>query len=101
MLAAVCNHLQESAARVLVFKVFLKVEGQLVDALAQKSNLHLRRASVSGMYCRAFDNTLLFSLCQHGVYGSTARQILQAPALYLFESIQNCATLEVSYGPRP
>ncbi len=34
MLAAVCNHLQESAARVFVFEIFLEVEGKLVDALA-------------------------------------------------------------------
>ncbi len=35
MSAAVCNHLQKSAAAVLVFEVFLKVARKLVNALAQ------------------------------------------------------------------
>ena len=44
--AAVGDHLQQAAARMLVFKVFLKVGRQLVDTLRQKSDLHLWRASI-------------------------------------------------------
>jgi len=65
MRAAVCNHLQESAAGVLVLKVFLQMRGQFVNALRQNSDLYLRRARVLIMNSGFLYNLGLFLLSQH------------------------------------
>jgi len=75
--AAVGNHLQQAAARVLVFGVFLEVSGQLLDALAEDGDLHVSRARVGGVQGDFFDNFLLFLGGKHGPYGSTGRQFAQ------------------------
>lgn len=65
MCAAVCNHLQKSAARVLVFKMFLQMRRKLIDSLAQYSDLNLRRTGVLVMNSRFFDDFRLFRLRKH------------------------------------
>jgi len=65
MRAAVCDHLEETTARVLVFEVFLQMRGKLVDFLRQKGDLDLGRARIRIMY-RDFLNSLgLFLLRKH------------------------------------
>ena len=48
-LAALAHHLQEAAARVVVFLVRLEVLGQIVDPLREDRDLHLRRAGIVGL----------------------------------------------------
>ena len=53
--AALIDHHDQSAARCMVLHVGLEVRGQVVDPLAQKRNLHFRRACVLDMGSELFD----------------------------------------------
>lgn len=46
MVLAICDHTEQSAARVVVLLVLLEVVGEFGDPLAQKGYLDLRRAGV-------------------------------------------------------
>jgi hypothetical protein len=57
---AVCNHLNESATRVVVLLVLLQVVRKTVDLLSEHSHLHLFGTSVRSMDLVLFDDCLLF-----------------------------------------
>ena len=63
--AALPDHFQQAAARMMVFLVFLQMFGEVRDARRQKRNLHFGRAGVAVMHAVFFDNLLLGFLCQH------------------------------------
>lgn len=44
--AALADHHQQSAARTVILVVALQVPGQMVDALGQQRDLHVRRTGV-------------------------------------------------------
>lgn len=69
--AAVGDHLQEAAARVVVFEVSLKVERKFIDFLAEERNLDLGRARILVMNPRLLNSLGLFRLRKHARYGST------------------------------
>ncbi len=58
--SAVCHHLDEAAAGVVVFLVLLEVIGKLVDFLGEHSNLHLFRARVRCVDLVLLNDALLF-----------------------------------------
>ncbi|MDQ5955351.1 MAG: hypothetical protein QG621_354 [Patescibacteria group bacterium] len=61
----VSNHLQKAAAAVLVLGVFLQMRGQIINTLAEDSNLHLRRAGISAVHGHFLYDFLLFLLRKH------------------------------------
>src|SRR3989344_8666562 len=66
MLAAVGHKAQKSAARVLVFVVFVQMGRQFLDTARQKSHLYLRGTRI-GIVAAPFCNLiLLLSLRKHG-----------------------------------
>lgn len=81
MCTSISNHLEKAATRVLIFKIFLQMVREIVNALTKNRYLYLRRARVLVVDCGIFDDFFLFSLCQHGPYGSTAGRFPQGPAL--------------------
>ena len=79
VLATVRDEPQKTAARVLVFAIFVEVGGKLLDATRNDRHLHLRRTGV-GVMARAFcDLISLFSLGQHGRNRITFVALLQDP----------------------
>src|SRR5438270_741686 len=63
---ALRDHLEQPPARVVVLLVSLEVLGQLVDALGEQSDLHLRRAGVAFVRPVLVDDAFLyFRRCRH------------------------------------
>lgn len=58
MRAAICHHLQQASARVLILEVFLQVRRKFINALGEQSNLHFRRTGIlvvdPGFLCYLF-----------------------------------------------
>ena len=65
--ASVTNHLQKTAAAVVVLHVGLQVLGQAVDAVGQNSDLNLRGTCVTLMDGILGNDCLLFGVC-HGFF---------------------------------
>jgi hypothetical protein len=65
MRAAVGHHLEETAAAVLVLGVLLQMRRKLLDALAQKGDLHLGAAGVRVMNGDFLDSLGFLLLGQH------------------------------------
>src|SRR4029078_10107397 len=66
-LAARAHHLQEAAARMVVFLVRLEVLGEVVDALGEDGDLHFRRAGIVGLGSIVFDErSFALSGYRHG-----------------------------------
>lgn len=65
MRAALPNHREQSAARVVVFFVLFQMRGEFLNALGEDGNLHFRRAAVRLVYLSHLDDFLLFSLGEH------------------------------------
>ncbi len=65
MRTAVCNHLEEAAARVFVLSMLAEVAGELIDFLREERNLHLRRAGVLVVDAGFLNNARLFLLGKH------------------------------------
>jgi len=61
--AAVGNHLEEAAARVLVFEMFLQMYSELVYLFRQERNLHLRRAGIACLGRIRLDDFSLAACC--------------------------------------
>ncbi len=57
----VSDHLEKSAAGVEILGVFLEMLGQLVDLTGKNSDLDIRRASVSVVAGRVFNNGRLYA----------------------------------------
>jgi hypothetical protein len=51
--AALADHDQQATARAVVLDVLLEMFGEVVDALGQKSHLHIRRPGVLGVQLKA------------------------------------------------
>lgn len=63
MRAAVGNHLEKSAAGVVVFLMSFEMLGELVDARRENRDLHWSRSGVGSVYLVLFDDCrLLFCL---------------------------------------
>jgi len=60
--AALADHHQQPATRTVIFCVFLEVLGEMIDALREQRNLHIRRTSISFVQLKIF-NCLCF--CFH------------------------------------
>ena len=62
---ALTNHLQQTAARVVILLVYLQVLGQLLDAGGQDCNLNLRGTGVGSVGTVCLDNGSLVFLTDH------------------------------------
>ena len=62
---AAADHLEQTAAAVVVVLIGLQMLGQVIDPGGQQSNLDLRRAGVALMNSGFFDDSLLVL---HGFY---------------------------------
>lgn len=85
MRAAVSHHGQEPAAGVLVLRMLLKMEGELIDFLREHGYLHLRRARIRSVDAVFAYDSSLFLLRKH--CGNSSRKGLfwqsQAPRVAL------------------
>ena len=70
--SSVTNHLQKSAAAVVILVVSLEVLGQIVDSVSQKRDLNLGRTCVALVGSVLLDNCLLF-VFQHFVFHLSAK----------------------------
>lgn len=64
--AALTDHLVHAQTAVLVVGMHLQVLGELMDALGENRDLHLRRTGVALVRLVGFDNGSLFFLRNHG-----------------------------------
>ena len=58
--SSVTNHLQKSAAAVVILVISLEVLSQIVDSVSQKRDLYLRRTGITLMSSVLLNNCLLF-----------------------------------------
>ena len=71
--AALADHLQKAAARMVIFRVGSKVVGQVRDALGENRNLDFGRPRVAVVLAKLADNGLLAILMErHGFLSSSA-----------------------------
>ena len=57
--AALADHHQQPAARAVVFFIGLQMLGQMVDALREQRDLHVRRTRVLGVRLKCFNRLCL------------------------------------------
>ena len=63
-LAAVADHLEKAATRVMILIVLLQMQRQVVDTRREKRDLHLRRSGIGGVeLILRYD--LLFLILEH------------------------------------
>jgi len=65
MRAPVGDHLQKSASRMHIFRIFLEMLGEFVNLFGKKRNLHIRRAGVGVVTGNRLNNRLLFLRGKH------------------------------------
>ena len=66
--AALANHLQEAAARVMILRVLLQVRGKFFDLLRKERDLDLGRAGVCFVLLRCVYYGFFLSDCEHMFY---------------------------------
>ena len=68
--AALTNHFEQTLTAVIVLLVHLQVLGELVNALGEDGDLHLRRAGVALVGLVVFDDGCFLILGNHDIYSS-------------------------------
>ncbi len=61
--SALRDHLKQAAPRVIVLLMSLEMLGQLVDSLAEQSDLHLRRTRITFVCTKFADDSFLCLFC--------------------------------------
>jgi hypothetical protein len=57
--AALADHDQQATARAVIFLVGLQMVGQMVDAMREQRDLHIRRTGVFGVQLKLFNRLCL------------------------------------------